>query len=298
MQIHTLANNNHYTLIDSGNFEKLERFGDQVLVRPEPQAVWRRQLPEAEWLKRADARFVQEGSHSGTWHRLTARSTEQWVYTHQTQKWYLKFRLGLTAFKHVGVFPEQALNWDYIIKQTRRLGHPQPKVLNAFAYTGGASLAARVGGGDVVHLDAVKQVVNWANENMQLNTLNGIRWLVEDALTFIRREAKRGNVYQGVIMDPPSFGHGPKGERWKLEDQIDELVAETAKLLDPKRGFLVLNGYSLGFSALLLEGLVRTHFSRHQLDDLEAGELALIEQIGKRKLPTGVFVRFVYDSTI
>ncbi|MEL6673675.1 MAG: class I SAM-dependent methyltransferase [Bacteroidota bacterium] len=276
-----------YELIDSGEGNKLERFGKYVLYRPEPQAVWSKSLPEKDWEKWAHARFVQEGSHQGQWQKKPGMP-DQWYIRYQSGGMNLKFRLGLTAFKHVGVFPEQAINWNYIYQNCK--GLRQPKVLNLFAYTGGASLAARAAGADVIHCDSIKNVLNWANVNMEASGLRDIRWLLEDAFKFVRREAKRGKQYQGIILDPPAYGHGPKGEKWKLEDMVNELTEAVAKILAPKNRFLVFNSYSLGFSALVLENLVRSHFKAEGLRKMESGELYMPERSG-RKLPMGVFVR-------
>lgn len=276
-----------YELIDSGDFEKLERFGAYILRRPEPQAVWSKSLPEKTWQKQTYARFVQEGSHSGRWDRFK-EIPDQWYVTYQYGKMKLTFRLGMTGFKHVGIFPEQAVNWEYIYNQCRKIS--RPKVLNLFAYTGGASLAARAGGADVIHCDSIKNVLSWANANMQASKLQDIRWLLEDAFKFVLREAKRGKKYQGIILDPPSYGHGPKGEKWKLEDMINDLSAGVAKILDTQQHFLVFNSYSLGFSPLVLQNLVATHFKAHKSKKRESGELYLREQSG-RKLPAGIFVR-------
>jgi 23S rRNA (cytosine1962-C5)-methyltransferase len=200
----------------------------------------------------------------------------------------LRFRLGLTSFKHVGIFPEQAVNWEYITESMSMLKVERPKFLNLFAYTGGASLAARAAGAETTHLDSIKQVVSWANENMQLSDLDHIRWVVEDALKFVKRETKRGNKYHGIILDPPAFGHGPTGEKWKLEDNINEMMKHVLDLLDPHQHFLILNAYSLGFSSMILENLVRT---KANANNLEIGELYLKDKYEK-KLPLGAFARF------
>jgi 23S rRNA (cytosine1962-C5)-methyltransferase len=283
-----------YELLDSGNGEKLERFADLVLIRPEPQALWQPKLAPNEWVSRAHARFEQEGSHGGQWKSLR-HHPDRWLIRYKLGNRELKLRLALTGFKHVGVFPEQAVNWDYLYATLRRLEMPpgeQPRVLNLFAYTGGASLAARAAGAQVTHVDSVKQILTWAAENATLNNWDDLRWSKEDALKFAQREAKRGAKYNGVVLDPPAFGHGPKGERWKLEDQLNDLLANVAAIADRKRFTLVLNAYSLGLSALVLESLLRSHFSPHQSGKIEIGELYLTESIGKRRLPTGVFARF------
>ncbi|HKC66591.1 MAG TPA: class I SAM-dependent methyltransferase, partial [Bacteroidia bacterium] len=199
----------------------------------------------------------------------------------------IQFRLGLTSFKHVGVFPEQAVNWDTIFSFISQI--EKPKFLNLFAYTGGASLAARAAGADVTHVDSIKQVVTWANENMQLSNLDNIRWMVDDALKFIKKEARRGNYYHGIILDPPAYGHGPNGEKWQLEDNISEMMSEVLKVLNPDKHLLILNAYSLGFSSIIIENFLRYYAKQHQ-SDLQTGELFLQAKSGV-KLPLGVWGR-------
>jgi len=278
-----------YELIDCGDFEKLERFGDRVLIRPEPQAVWPKGLPEAEWLKRHDTRFKGRSATSGDWIKKNPRLPDRWHIGYPLSDTAIKFRMGLTAFKHVGVFPEQAVNWDYIAETIKAFHTKQPKVLNLFAYTGGASLAARVAGADTTHVDSIKQVVTWANENQELSGLSGIRWVVEDALKFVKRELKRGNRYNGIILDPPAYGHGPKGEKWKLEDHIAEMMRDAVQLLDPQEHFLILNTYSLGFSSVIVENLIKGALP--EVSNLETGELYLQATAGS-KLPLGIFGKF------
>ena len=198
----------------------------------------------------------------------------------------ITFRLGLTSFKHVGIFPEQSVNWDFIYKNVKAAKTPAPRVLNLFAYTGGASLAARAAGAEVYHVDSIKQVVTWSKQNMELSGLTDIRWVVEDALKFVNRELKRGHKYNGIILDPPAYGHGPKGEKWKLEEQVNELVKGVAGLLD-KEHFLIMNTYSLGFSGIILENLFPPHLRKN---NFSIGELYLPATSGV-KLPLGVFAR-------
>lgn len=286
MQLLSPANWKDYELLDSGNFEKLERFGKQITIRPEPQAVWSPVLPMKEWEKLAHVKFVPKSSSSGDWQKLKRDALERWTISYGLPDGKsISLRLGLTSFKHVGVFPEQAVNWDFIYSSIREMKTPKPKFLNLFAYTGGATLAARAAGADTTHVDSIKQVVTWANENMQLSNLDNIRWMVDDALKFVKKEQRRGNFYNGIILDPPAYGHGPNGEKWKLEENINEMVHSVVQLLDPKEHFLILNAYSLGFSALILENLFR-----EQKHSLETGELFL-----KAKhdgvLPLGVFGR-------
>ncbi|MEM6263525.1 MAG: class I SAM-dependent methyltransferase [Bacteroidota bacterium] len=288
MKLLTPTNWKDYELIDTGGFEKLERFGTYILRRPEPQAVWSKSLSEKEWQNRPHAHFTQEGSHSGNWRQLK-KMPDQWFIEYRYKGMKLKFRLGLTAFKHVGIFPEQAINWQFIYQQSQQL--ESPRVLNLFAYTGGASLAAKAGGADVIHCDSIRSVVNWANANMQASGLSNIRWLVEDAYKFVQREARRGKTYQGIILDPPAYGHGPKGEKWKLEDMVNDLTQAVATILDPHKHFLVFNSYSLGFSPLVLYDLVHTHFGAKTASKAECGELYMQEASGKR-LPMGIFSRF------
>lgn len=277
-----------YELIDCGNFRKLERFGNFVTIRPEPQAVWDASLNFTEWEKRAHVMFVPKSSSSGDWKKMK-QMPDQWSIRYNIPAGKeIQLRLGLTSFKHVGVFPEQAVNWDFISGSVKQLKTTQPKFLNLFAYTGGASLAARAAGADTSHLDSIKQVVTWAKENMELSRLDNIRWIVEDALKFAKREVKRGNKYQGIILDPPAFGHGPDGEKWKLEDNINEMMKNVLQLLDEKEHFLILNAYSLGFSSMILENLVQQNF---KAENLEIGELYLQDSF-KKKLPLGAFARF------
>ena len=296
-----------YEILDSGGYEKLERFGPYVMARPEPKALWDKTLSDEQWNRLIHTRFTPGAGFgkagkedSGTWSRVR-KMEDQWHIRYKGRQPGLGFslRLGLTSFKHVGVFPEQAPNWEYIYRNTRDLvlsakeaGRPVPKVLNLFAYTGAASLAAKAAGADVTHLDSVRQVVTWARGNMEASRLDGIRWVIEDALKFARREARRGNVYQGIILDPPAYGHGPDGEKWKLDELLFGLLKTVAQILAPADSFMVLNLYSNGYSAMLGETLVRQAFSlpRDGAAELESGELALRDKSGK-VLPLSIFVR-------
>jgi len=277
-----------YELIDCGDFEKLERFGEIILIRPEPQAVWSKNLPESEWQKMHHIRFKGRSATAGDWIKKNQKIPDRWYITYRNQDAGIKFRLALTSFKHVGIFPEQAVNWDYIASNIKKFKTPQPKILNLFAYTGGASLIAKAAGADITHVDSIKQVITWANENQELSGLNNIRWVVEDALKFVKREIKRGRRYNGIILDPPAYGHGPNGEKWKLEDQIQEMMLDVAKLLDEEEHFLILNTYSLGFSSVIVDNLIRSSFKK--AENLETGELYLQAAAGSR-LPLGVFGR-------
>jgi 23S rRNA (cytosine1962-C5)-methyltransferase len=278
-----------YELIDCGDFEKLERFGNLVLSRPEPQAVWKKTLSEQDWKKQTHIRFKGKSATSGEWIKSAAHLPDRWNISYTNDEVTINLRLGLTSFKHVGVFPEQAVNWDYISSNINKFKTPHPKVLNLFAYTGAASLVAKAAGADTTHVDSIKQVVNWANENQELSGLKDVRWVVEDALKFVKRELKRGKKYNGIILDPPAFGHGPNGEKWKLEDHIQEMMHEVVQLLDEQEHFLILNTYSLGFSSVIVENLIKTSFP--EVRNLETGELFLQATSGI-KLPLGVFGKF------
>lgn len=295
-----------YQLLDCGNFEKLERFGNYVMARPEPKALWDKSMSDEQWNKMIHTRFHTGAGFgkagkedSGTWERRR-KMDDQWYIRYKGEQQGLDFslRLGLTSFKHVGVFPEQSSNWEYIYRQTSELvqkaqqtGAPRPKVLNLFAYTGAASLAAKAAGADVTHLDSVRQVVTWARGNMEKSGMDNIRWIVEDALKFARREAKRGNVYQGIILDPPAYGHGPDGEKWKLDECLNDMLKCVSSILAPQDSFMVLNLYSNGFSAVLGETMVRQNFCQDTaFKSLDSGELVLKDSFGKL-LPLSVVVR-------
>lgn len=281
-----------YELIDSGDFEKLERWGRWITRRPEPQAIWHKSLPEEEWCRLATASFKREAGSDerGRW-SLSPKQPDQWRVSHTIGDRRLTFRLGLTSFKHVGLFPEQAENWTFIYNSVGELRSQnrieRPKVLNMFAYTGGASLAAAAAGAEVTHVDSVKQCISWARENMEESHLEGIRWVVEDALKFARREVKRGHRYDGIILDPPAYGRGPEGEKWVLEQNIAEMLALCAELLNPG-GFLVLNLYSMGLSALLAKSAVNQLIPSPQMEQF--GELYFTDRQGKN-LPLGVYYR-------
>lgn len=281
-----------YELIDSGEFEKLERFGNYVTRRPEPQAIWRRSLDEQQWRTLANASFLRDDRNDerGEW-TLGPKMAERWMVGYTYKDMRLKMRLGLTSFKHLGIFPEQAANWDFIYDECCALKEQgtTPRVLNLFAYTGGATLAARAAGADTTHVDSVKQVVTWSRENMELSGMENVRWIVEDALKFVQREVRRGSRYHGIILDPPAYGRGANGERWILEDNICEMLECCARLLEPQGAFLVLNLYSMGLSSTLARTAVRQAFGAPQRE--QWGELCFTDRAGKQ-LPLGTYYRF------
>jgi 23S rRNA (cytosine1962-C5)-methyltransferase len=279
-----------YELIDSGGFEKLERFGKFVLIRPEPQAVWNPTLSETEWQNRSHAIFKIEKNdpEKGRW-ILKKGMPEQWWINYSYGGLHIRLRLGLTAFRHIGVFPEQAENWDFIYNFLSTSPEKQTRVLNLFAYTGGSSLAAKAAGADVMHVDSVKPVITWARENMEGSNLSDIRWVVEDALKFVHREVRRGSKYHGIILDPPAYGRGADGEKWVLDTHINEMVHLCSQLLAEDNAFFLLNMYSIGFSALVADNLVNSYFTAFKSKEL--GELYLNDSYLKR-LPLGTFLRF------
>lgn len=207
---------------------------------------------------------------------------DQWKINYKT----FNLRLGLTSFKHIGVFPEQASNWEFIHTNSSETS----KILNLFAYTGGASLAAKAQNADVTHVDSVQQVIKWGKENMEISGLQNIRWVTEDVSKFVARETRRANLYDGIILDPPAYGRGPDGEKWILENMIDGLLADCVKILKPKNSFLILNLYAMGFSCLLAETLVKSHFNTYK--EIQTGELFAIDKFQK-KLPLSIYTRIL-----
>ncbi len=291
MQLITPTYWKDYELLDCGGFEKLERYGDFILRRPEPQAVWDKAMADQEWIEKANASFIRtkgqvnDDNERGEWNQKNGMPG-QWFVSYHYKEMKLKFRLGLTSFKHVGLFPEQADNWNYIYDTVSAIGDNAP-VLNLFAYTGGASLAAKAAGADVTHVDSVKQVVTWSKENMQASGLDNIRWVVEDAMKFVKREVRREKKYSGIILDPPAYGRGPEGEKWVLESQLNELLHSCSQLLSSEKHFVVLNLYSMGYSSLIAENLIRTCFTGK---NTESGEFLFTDK-ASRRLPLGIFSR-------
>lgn len=283
-----------YELIDSGDFEKMERFGKYVLIRPEPQAIWRPSLSSAEWAKLAHAHFRREQKDNfrftdevkGGWKKLK-EIPESWMINYANEDFQLTLRLALTGFGHVGIFPEQGQNWNFIYQSVSSWKAPS-RVLNLFAYTGAASVVARMAGAEVTHCDASRPGLNWANQNQQLNNQKDIRWVYEDALKFVKREVKRGNRYNGIIMDPPPYGRGPEGEKWTLQEKLDELVDGAARLLTAQQHFFILSMYAVGLSALVGRNVVAAHFPAAKL---QYGEFYLSSK-QQMHLPMGTFVRF------
>ena len=245
-----------YELIDAGGSKKLERWGKIITIRPERNAYFKSGLNFSEWEKLANFEFVEDTHNKGEW-RSFKNTVTDWDISYKE----LIFTLKLTSFKHIGLFPEQKANWDFIYKRI----HPNQKFLNLFAYTGAASLAAKSKGADVFHCDSVKQVINWTKENMELSNLEDIRWVLDDALKFAQKEVKRGNKYDGIIMDPPAFGIGAKKKRWKIENLFPDLVKTASQLLN-KDGFLIINTYSPRLTEKEITPVVNTEFPNKNIE--------------------------------
>jgi 23S rRNA (cytosine1962-C5)-methyltransferase len=297
-----------YELLDSGDNRKLERFGKYILIRPETQAVWRASKPEL-W-KQASAEFLWEAG-KGTWvknkeakaAKETKAMPESWGFSWNDAR----FAMRLTSFKHTGIFPEQAANWEWIGERVLHLagahtGHgsgdlQSPRVLNLFGYTGIASIVAAKAGAHVTHVDASKQSNLWAKENAQLSEVpaENIRYILDDTLKFVEREVRRGAVYDGIILDPPAFGRGSKGEVWKIEEDLSRLLETLEKIFSKKPGsFFLLNGYAAGYSPQSFLQAIESAFPEaKRAAKAEFGELQIQESDLERCIPSGIYVRFV-----
>lgn len=299
-----------YELLDSGDGEKLERFGNVILARPDPQALWSRRLPPNVW-GRAAAHFLQN-ARTGRWNINAGANLSDWTVKINN----LNFLLELSSFKHTGIFPEQSSNWSWIMDVIRKeniargandgTNAAKVSVLNLFGYTGGATLAAASAGAEVCHVDASKVSIVRAKKNAALSGLSDapIRFILDDALAFVKREARRGKKYDAIIMDPPSFGRGPKGEIWKVEKDLPELITACRKILADKPVFALINGYAAGYSPitylnnlkLLIGADMGNSFNVRQgatgqKMSVEYGELAIKESGDGRLLPAGIFAR-------
>ncbi len=294
-----------YSLLDSGDEQKLEKYGDFVVARPDPQAIWSKKLSDKEWSK-ADATYVparrdKDGvtEEKGKWSikqgiKIPKNASDDTEYAWPILLGPVKLYARLTPFKHTGIFPEQLENWNWIeaILKKNSQTEEKPKILNLFGYTGGASIVAAINGAEVTHVDASRSAITWAKENMLLSGLDekAIRWMLEDAVVFVKKELRRGNKYDAIMMDPPIFGRGAKGEVWKIEEDLKPLIEMCFELLSDKPLFFILNGYSAGYSSVsyghLLEKLVEKHTG-----NTEHGEL-LIEDTQGRALPSGIVARW------
>lgn len=274
-----------YELIDSGEGAKLERFGDYTISRPDPRAIWKRNAPPSVW-GAANAQYIRSSKETGDW-KIQKNPPPDWHVTHNG----LTLLLKPTSFKHVGVFPEQAVNWDWIGNKLKTPN--QKRVLNLFAYTGGATLAAAKAGATVTHVDSSQSSINWAKENAAASKLSEapIRWILDDAIKFVTREIRRGNTYDAIILDPPRFGRGTKGEVWKLEDDLLPLLTLCKQLLSAKPLFILLNAYTADLSAIVIENVVNDMMANTK-GLVETFELTIKDSTSERLLPHGIISRW------
>lgn len=272
-----------YECIDAGNGEKLERWGNVIFRRPDPQAMWPVTF-DAKWEK-VDGFYHRSTTGGGYWD-FYKQLPDYWTINYKN----LTFKVSPTNFKHTGIFPEQAVNWDFMmgkIKNSKR----KIKVLNLFAYTGGATMACSSAGADVVHVDASKGMTEWAKENMHLSHLddNCIRFIVDDCLKFVEREARRGNKYDAIIMDPPSYGRGPNGEVWKFDHNLYNLINACLKILSDKPLFFLINSYTTGISSTVLFNILKTTMEPVYGGKIDAGEIGLPVTNNDLVLPCGIY---------
>ena len=281
---------NDYELLDASDGERLERWGKYILVRPDPQIIWKGAARHYAW-KKADGIYRRSNNGGGAW--IKQNTPEYWDISYGD----LKFRLKPMGFKHTGLFPEQATNWDWFFALIKNANRPI-KVLNLFAYTGGATVAAAKAGAQVVHVDASKGIVAMAKENAALSGLGDapVRYIVDDCKKFIEREIRRGNKYDGIIMDPPSYGRGPGGEVWKLEDSIDEFVGLASQVLSDRPLFFLINSYTTGLSPLTMSYILDLKVKSRYGGKIEAGEIGLRVTETGAVLPCGASTRWTAEK--
>ena len=280
-----------YELLDTLDGERLERWGDVLLIRPDPQILWSGEKKDPRW-GQAHARYQRSSSGGGKWQNYKKVPPVWKIHWNG-----LTFRLKTMGFKHTGIFPEQAVNWEFAMEKIRQAGRPPEdpvRVLNLFGYTGAATLACMKAGAMVTHVDASKGMVQWARENAEASGIadRPVRWLVDDCLKFVQREQRRGRTYDGIIMDPPSYGRGPDGQVWKLENEVYSLVAECAKLLSPEPLFFLINGYTTGLQPAVLRNLLQKTVVRARGGRAEADEVGLPVTRGGVVLPCGASGRW------
>lgn len=280
-----------YELIDTGNGEKLERWGTYILRRPDPQIIWPITGNNKLWDK-ADAHYHRSSSGGGKW-EFKRKLPERWQISYKG----LSFHIEPTGFKHTGLFPEQAVNWNWMMDKIRSAKRPI-KVLNLFAYTGGATVAAASAGASVCHVDAAKGMVQWAKENINLSGLSDkpVRFITDDVIKFVQREKRRGNLYDAVIMDPPSYGRGPKGEIWKIEDEIYPLVELCMDVLSEKPLFFLINSYTTGFSPIVVENILKMTIGKNHNGIISSGEVGIPVTSTGLILPCGIYGRWEAKS--
>ena len=277
-----------YRCLATGDGEKLESWGNIILRRPDPQIIWEKSN-DSIWNK-YDGLYIRSNKGGGSW-EFKKRLPDYWTINYK----HLKFKVSPTNFKHTGIFPEQAVNWDYVMNKIKESDTEDFRVLNLFAYTGCATMAASSAGAkEVVHVDASKGMVDWAKENMKLCGLenNHIRFIVDDVIKFLEREKRRGRTYHGIIMDPPSYGRGPKGEVWRLEDNLQELLLKSRDVLDDNYSFLLINSYTTGVSPTSLNNILNLTFMNSKV---ETGEIGLPVEENNLILPCGIYGRVTKD---
>ena len=277
-----------YTCIATGDGEKLEKWGNVVLRRPDPQIIWNK-TDNKIW-NNYDAIYHRSNKGGGHW-EFRQKLPEYWTISYK----HLKFKVSPTNFKHTGIFPEQAINWDYVMNKIKDSKIDEFRVLNLFAYTGCATMAASsAGASEVVHVDASRGMIDWAKENMKLSNLenNKIRFIVDDVIKFLEREKRRGRTYHGIIMDPPSYGRGPNGEVWKLEENLQELLIKSRDILDDNYSFLLINSYTTGISPTSLNNILKITFKN---SIVETGEIGLPVSENELVLPCGIYGRVTKD---
>ncbi len=285
-----------YELLDTGDGYRLERFGSFVLQKPDPAALWKRSLPESEW-KKADAVYIKRGEDRGSWKVDNKKMPEKWLldYTIPQLGERISFHAKLNPFKHTGIFPEQAANWDFISEQLQsaKKQNKEVKLLNLFGYTGIASVLAAKLGAKVTHVDASKPSIGDAKENMLASGLpeDSIRWILDDAVKFVKREVTRGQKYDAIILDPPAFGRGARGEVWKFNEDLPKLLELLQKICSDDFQFLIINAYAVSVSSILLKNLLEDFSKTMSPKFIDYGELVLKQKTGNRMLSTGIFAR-------
>lgn len=276
-----------YECIDAGNGEKLERWGNITLRRPDPQAMWYTKI-DNRW-KNVDGFYHRSKNGGGNWEFFT-KLQDYWTISYKD----LKFKVSPTGFKHTGLFPEQAINWDFMMDKIRN-SNRKITVLNLFAYTGAATMACSKAGADVVQVDASKGMTEWAKENMKLSNLqnNSIRFIVDDCLKFVKREARRGHVYDAIVMDPPSYGRGPNKEVWKFEENIYKLIEACMEILSDNPLFFLINSYTTGVSSVVLENILKTTIlKKYPNGSVDSGDIGLPITTNNLVLPCGIYGRY------
>ena len=276
-----------YEILDMANGEKLERWGDVYLIRPDPQIIWKNPSFPEKW-KNAHAKYQRSSTGGGAWN-YKKKIPESWEIHYKD----LTFLVKPMGFKHTGLFPEQAVNWDWMIQKIQNAGRPI-KVLNLFAYTGGASVACSYAGASVCHVDSSKGMVTWAKENMAASGLQNrpIRYIVDDVVKFVNREIRRGNTYDAIIMDPPSYGRGTNGEVWKFEENLPDLIELCSNVLSDKPLFFLINSYTTGISSMVLENLLNLTINKKYKGKVSHGEIGLPMTNSSLILPCGIYARW------